>query len=228
MNGKEYYDWAKSKGIDLNYYGDWQKQYAKMVMYITKIIPTLANMQSTSPTILDIGCGTGINLRAFKEAGGFANYLGVDKNEYLLNLGFKNHGFNETQLKCLDIGKEPLPFEDNSIIFIHSSQVFEHIQDDNIDFVLDEIKRVMHPKGMAFITLAAIKVGQSIDQYTADPTHINLKSEVSWVSAFKKKFKIDNSVRAMFKKSKHSPTNDEKTFNDYYGSSWTMYKLIKK
>ena len=61
--GKEYYDRCKAKGIDYAFYGNWQKQYTKLVVFMSQIYM----MDYRDKAMLDIGCACGVNLRAFKE-----------------------------------------------------------------------------------------------------------------------------------------------------------------
>ena len=60
---EEYYKRCKDKGIDYAFYGNWQKQYAKLVTFMTGIYM----MDYRNKSMLDIGTGCGVNLKAFKE-----------------------------------------------------------------------------------------------------------------------------------------------------------------
>ena len=64
--GKEFYQRAiDQEGVDYNFYGDWQRSYAKMVIAITDIIKAATDNRDS--LMVDIGCACGVTLRAFKE-----------------------------------------------------------------------------------------------------------------------------------------------------------------
>ncbi len=54
-------------------------------------------------------------------------------------------------VRRVDIESQPLPFEDNSVDYIHFSEVFEHLRI-NPFFALKEIKRVLKPEGLLFLS----------------------------------------------------------------------------
>src|SRR5210317_1624132 len=93
--GEEYYLRCKDKGIDYAFYGNWQKQYAKLVVFMTGIY----KMDYRDKAMLDIGCACGVNLKAFKETGIFDKYYGIDISEYLINLGKEKLGLSEDELR---------------------------------------------------------------------------------------------------------------------------------
>lgn len=82
-------------------------------------------------TKLNLGCGY------TKKEG----YIGIDL-----------HNISVADL-YLDIGKEELPFKDNSITHIHSSHVFEHLNPSQFTFALKQIHRVLTPYGEAMILM---------------------------------------------------------------------------
>lgn len=57
----------------------------------------------------------------------------------------------------LDIGKDKLPFEDNSVYEIFADNVYEHLTPDQLFFSIEECFRVLKPKG--FLTVAVPKAG---------------------------------------------------------------------
>jgi ubiquinone/menaquinone biosynthesis C-methylase UbiE len=223
MIGKDYYDYGLSKGVDLNFFGDWQKAYAKMIVHCSNVVPVAANAQKKGSVFLDFGTGCGLIVRAIKELNIFTHCHGVDINQYLIDIGRKAQGLSEEELFFHDILIEPLPFENDSITFLHSSQVLEHIEEDQIDNILSEFNRVMSKDGVAFITVAALT-----EQQDEEPTHITLKEKSWWDNQIKKYFKQNNITKMRFKTCTFSPDNSDKNFHHYYSNHWYVYGLRKE
>ncbi len=100
----------------------------------TKFLTDLAiSLNCTS--VLEIGCGTGIDLRQFKEP---FKVFGVDLNQHALELAKKNipdgifHQENITEL----------PFEDSSIDFVFTHKLLNYLDDDTLETGVSEMFRV--------------------------------------------------------------------------------------
>ena len=226
--GEVFYQRAiDQEGVDYNFYGDWQVSYAKMVIAITNIIKAASDEQDS--LCLDIGCACGVTLRAFKETKAFGRYLGVDISEYLINMGMGTHGFTKDEMKIMDITKEPLPCDDDSVTLINCTHMLEHIPKDKLQFVLDEMYRVLKPEvGFGFVIVPAIKPGNPKSEVQREQTHFIIETMNWWRARFAKKFKVDNEVRKRFRISKHGPLNDGSTFYEHYNKGWTIYGLRKE
>ncbi len=72
---------------------------------------------------------------------------------------------------CLDLEKDKLPFEDNSVVEVLMSHVFEHLRD--ITFPLTEIYRVLKPEGLLRIESPYWKHESAF----SDPDHIRFVTE---------------------------------------------------
>lgn len=95
-----------------------------------------------SGRILDIGCGSYpyfLTLTDFKEKYGIDPSLASSKLENIT-------------LEKLDIAKNKLPFKDNFFDTVTMLAVFEHIEHDKLNFVLNEIRRVLRKNGVFIIT----------------------------------------------------------------------------
>jgi ubiquinone/menaquinone biosynthesis C-methylase UbiE len=224
ITGKEYYDYAVSRGIQYEFYGDWQKSYAKMVIAVSNILEFVSNNYKGS-LMLDVGTACGANLKAFKDLKVFEKYVGVDINQYMIELGRKTYGFTENELITLDISNNSLPLETESVSFIHCSQVLEHIESEKVKFIVEEWRRVLHPSGYVFITVPTVTPKEKKEQN--DVTHINMQTMIWWRNQLKKHFNIDNEVTARFKEDVHSPDNSDKNFYHYYNQVWTIFQLQK-
>ena len=99
----------------MNYDTEFWKNYAlenesRINEEFTKFITDLA-MSLRCTSVLEIGCGTGIDLQKFQES--FEVY-GLDLNDYALDIARKN--LPNVNFKNGDITK--IPYEDASIDFI--------------------------------------------------------------------------------------------------------------
>ncbi len=115
-----------------------------------QIISALLERISTSlnnpnPKILDVGCGTGGNLRMLAKHG---RVEGVDISQDAVDF------CHERGLDTVRLGAaEQLPYEDNSFDIITSLDVIEHLDDDVEG--LREIKRVLRPDGRVLLFVPA-------------------------------------------------------------------------
>lgn len=95
--------------------------------------------------ILDVGCGTGANLKMLAE---FGTAEGVDLSQQALEF------CRERGLDGVRYGEaENLPFEDNSFDLVTALDVLEHLDDDGAG--LNEIFRVLRPGGHALLFVPA-------------------------------------------------------------------------
>ena len=99
--------------------------------------------------ILDVGTGTGANLRLFRELG-FFHSAGVDSSVAAIDF-CKSKGLGNP-----DLGDAcSLPYRDGSFELVVATDVIEHVDQD--DKALKEIHRVLKPAGHALITVPAFQ-----------------------------------------------------------------------
>jgi SAM-dependent methyltransferase len=102
---------------------------------------------ATNAQILDIGTGTGSNLRMLREEG-YRNVTGIDLNplavRYCLAKGFTS---------VLTGDATGLPFADGQFDMVFATDTIEHIDDDRK--TLQEMHRVLVPGGYAMIVVPA-------------------------------------------------------------------------
>lgn len=100
------------------------------------------NSRLRKGNILDVGCGSFPYFLNFVK---FSNKFGVDPS--LASTVLKN-----ISLKKIDVTKLRLPFNNNFFDAITMLAVFEHIEYEQLDFVLKEILRVLKNEGIFIIT----------------------------------------------------------------------------
>lgn len=105
----------------------------------------MRHSKTTQDRVLDIGCGTGSNLRLLRDRG-FQNYIGLDSRENALMYCSKK-GFG----RVVKGDACALPFQDGTFDFILATDVIEHIDDDAL--TVREIARVLKSDGKVLITV---------------------------------------------------------------------------
>ena len=100
----------------------------------TKFLTDLARSLHCS-SVLEIGCGTGVDLRKFDDS---FEIQGVDLNDHALELARKN--IPNGKFYKEDIIK--LPFEDSSIDFVFTHKLLNYLDDDILDKGVTEMFRV--------------------------------------------------------------------------------------
>ena len=86
-------------------------------------------------SVLEIGCGTGIDLRLFPDT--FQIY-GVDLNDNALKMARDKMSFANFKMASIT----DLPFEDSSIDFVFTHQLLNYLDNDSLDKGIAEMYRV--------------------------------------------------------------------------------------
>lgn len=89
--------------------------------------------------MIDIGCGS----KPYEKLFDVEKYIGLD-------IEVSGHDHTNELVDCYYDGKT-IPYKDNSFDSAFSSEVFEHIF--NLEEILNEIQRVLKPKGKLLITV---------------------------------------------------------------------------
>lgn len=86
-------------------------------------------------SVLEIGCGTGIDLRLFPET---VNVIGVDLNDIAMSIAKKNRPqFNYNKSSITN-----LPFKDSSVDFVFTHQLLNYLDDDILKDGISEMYRI--------------------------------------------------------------------------------------
>jgi len=110
-----------------------------------RILRSILNkLNLDSAAILDVGCGTGINLNCLRDYG---TITGVDISEYAIDF-CKKRGFNNVSQG----DAEKLDFEDSTFDLITALDLLEHLDDNK---ALGEFHRVLKLGGYLVVTVPA-------------------------------------------------------------------------
>lgn len=108
--------------------------------YPSKVIKfVLTEIKKSNPLILDLGCGTGIGTRQLASLA--ATVIGCDIDSDMLNVAVRSAGKNVSYIKG---DAEKIPFADKTFDAVTIFNAFHWFTTKK---ALDEIKRVLRPKG---------------------------------------------------------------------------------
>jgi ubiquinone/menaquinone biosynthesis C-methylase UbiE len=99
--------------------------------------------------ILDYGCGPGHDLAGFLEFSRPRKVVAADISRTSLQEARERvrlHGGEGVDFHLLTDGQAALPFEDNSVDYVHTSGVLHHTP--NVEQILREFTRILRPSGM--------------------------------------------------------------------------------
>lgn len=70
----------------------------------------------------------------------------LDKGDGWLSLGIDNRSFKGVDY-VIHLGKDKLPFEDDSVDYLYTSHLLEHLYPEELFFLVEECFRVLKPQG---------------------------------------------------------------------------------
>ena len=115
-------------------------------------------------SVLEIGCGTGIDLRLFPET---FDIYGIDLNDKALDIAKEK--FPIAKFEKGDITQ--LPFEDSSIDFVFTHQLLNYLDDETLTKGVSEMYRVAGK-----YIMNCEKFGESENQITENQKYRNMKN----------------------------------------------------
>jgi len=170
MTHQNFEKYAKEKPMNGNISNVFMEFFKKNIEYKNKDL-----------VVLDFGCGDGKYFSFFKQYFKESNIYGADISQIRIDR-CKNIGWSKIQ-KINSM--EKLPFEDNFFDFINLDQVIEHIQKEEVDFYLNEMRRILKTDGKILVITPNYPIKRLCDFAMAaklrkaarlkdDPTHVTL------------------------------------------------------
>lgn len=131
--------------------------------------------QARDRTILDAGCGTGGMLAWLKRYAGNGRVTGVDRSRTAVEFCRRGGQITTAQASVTD-----LPFPDSTFDLVTSFDVLGELSDEaSADRAIDEMLRVLKPKGIAFVRVAAYEWIRSSHDIAQDTQHRYLAGELA-------------------------------------------------
>jgi SAM-dependent methyltransferase len=121
----------------------WYVGRRRIIQYLIERICTTLN--NPNPRILDVGCGTGANLKMLSDYG---SAEGVDISPQAVDF-CRERGLDSVKLGAI----EQLPYEDDSFEIVTALDVVEHLDDDLAG--LREMRRVLRRDGRLLVFVPA-------------------------------------------------------------------------
>ncbi len=164
--------------------------------------------------VLEVGSGEGYGIVELADKA--QKYIAIDKYDSPIEKGLKEQ--NNIEFHKMNV--PPLKFEDNSIDFVVTFQVIEHIKDD--EKFVQEIHRVLKPGGKLILTTPNILMSLSrnpwhIREY--NPTEMKDVLKTSFSNIQMKGIYGNEKVMKYYEKNKKSVENIRK---------WDIFNLEKK
>jgi SAM-dependent methyltransferase len=116
--------------------------------------------------VLDVGCGTGVDLVHFTRGG--AEATGIDASGAAIRLAAQNLASQQLAARLAIADGEDLPFRDASFDYVFAHGVVQYTADD--ERLVAECRRVLRPGGRAFF---------------------QVYNRISWLNALSKLMKVD-------------------------------------
>lgn len=142
------------------------KKWGILRDYLKDILPKGA-------TVLDVGCGCGLSVRAMLDDG-FDGY-GIDFAK--IDVLWKELG---VEGRCSTASADNLPFKDGRFDLVMSMDLMEHIPEAEVSKVLDEIVRV----GKKLTAISVCLIDEKVPIIGEVSTHITLKPVEWWRDKF--------------------------------------------
>jgi tellurite methyltransferase len=151
----------------------WELIFRKDGRVLTELLPAFEEAATEFQrrgchTVLDLGCGNGRHTVALAKRG--FDVTGLD----IARSGLRETGFwlaaegCSAGLLCADT-RTPLPIVSDSFDAVLSTQVIHHALIAEVRTAIAEIRRVLRPGGIAFITVAGRKADEAISGPEIEP-----------------------------------------------------------
>jgi len=142
-----------------NDYNKIAKNFSDTRAFAWKELVPLAEHVKTKDKVLDLGCGNGRLFSLLKDKN--IEYTGVDSSAELINIAKSKYWKENPKFQVVEALN--LPFSDDHFDKVFSIAVLHHIPSDKFRMkFLEEIKRVLKPKGSLVFTVWNLKQKKEI------------------------------------------------------------------
>ena len=130
--------------------------------------------------VLDIGCTGGDLICAMRQLN--IDAIGIDVNQYALH-----HSIDEIKGYVIAIGdnQKNFPIKNDSFDMVTSLEVIEHLNYDNILNLLSELRRILNPNGILFLTTPTPPMNEKVWEHLRflreSEIHKNVHTEAFWI-----------------------------------------------
>lgn len=138
--------------------------------------------------ILDVACGTGVNILRLKKINPKASFYGCDISKLLLSRA-ENKGIKKKFLECIDATK--IDYKNNFFTYSYSIGSLEHFTESGIDEVIKKLK--LNTSVGSFHFMPVSKRNKNEGWIKTYQTYHNNSVEW-WVKKFKKQFKYVETI----------------------------------
>ena len=138
--------------------------------------------------ILDVACGTGVNILRLKKTNPKASFYGCDISKVLLSRA-ENKGIQKKFLECIDATK--MGYKNNFFTYSYSIGSLEHFTEGGIDEVIKKLKLNTSVGSFHFMPVSKNNKNEGWIK-TYQTFHNN--SVEWWVKKFKKQFKYVETI----------------------------------
>ena len=182
MKYKDVYEELYASGYHSNY----------NLCHTKKMFPTVEEHLEKGKTILDVGCSHGTAVLGLQEAGYVAS--GIDISQNAIDI-CNQRGITG----CVQSSVVDLPFEDSCLDSIITSDVLEHLDEEEVLPALHSMSRVLKKGGLVFCTIfTAPEQNRSFNSITKKHGLQNLHTFVatyeSWYDLLSTSFDIKQLV----------------------------------
>lgn len=139
----------------------------------------LAAIARPDPAILDLGCGAGRDLAAFRQAG--AHALGADGSATLVAIAAQRTGCAVATLDLLS--GDPAPWGGDLFDGIWAHHLFFHLPSPTLPLILNRVAGWLRPGGVLY---ACDPTGDGLEGMTDDGRFLAFRHPQSWKSVVSK------------------------------------------
>ncbi len=111
---------------------------------------------------LDLGCGNGKTVIGLRESGYRVTGIGFSE----VAIDYCKRTFPDSEFRVASV--TDIPFEDGSFDYVTAVHVLEHLNDEELERTVEEIRRVLRPDGYVFVRFFTVNDMRSAKRAESD------------------------------------------------------------